>query len=61
MTRPEDSITWPVTSADSGDASHVTTGATHRGSKRLVTSSGSPRSSVNRVSAPGAIAFTVTP
>ena len=33
---PEDSMTWPVTSADGGDASHVTIGATQRGSKLRV-------------------------
>ena len=60
-TSPDDSITCPVTSAESGDASQVTTGATQRGSNRLVTSSGRPRSSVSLVSAPGAMAFTVTP
>ena len=58
---PEASMTWPVTSADCGDASQVTTGATHGGSKLPRISSGISRSSVRRVSAPGAMALTVTP
>ena len=54
ITEPVDSITRPVTPFDSVDASHVTTGAIQRGSIIFWTSSGIPRSSVIRVSAPGA-------
>ena len=53
----------PLTSAECSLASQTAIGATHFGSPDLRRSSvtGPPRSSVSRVSAPGAIAFTVTP
>ncbi|MEZ5267596.1 MAG: hypothetical protein R2789_03140 [Microthrixaceae bacterium] len=61
---PEASITRPVTADECTEASQTTTGATHLGSSAaFACSSASPmeRSSVIRVSAVGAIAFTVTP
>ncbi len=54
-------MTWPVTSAESGDANHVITGATHVGAKFWRISSVISRSPVSRVSAPGPMALTVTP
>ena len=54
-------MTWPVTSAESGDANQVITGATHVGAKFRRISSVISRSPVSRVSAPGPIALTVTP
>ena len=56
-TSPEASITWPVTSDESAEASQVATGATQVGAKPCRTSSERLlRSPVSRVSAPGAMA-----
>ena len=60
-----DGLEWhdgkPVTSEDCSEASQVMTGATHSGPNRAVISGDKVRSSVRRVRAPGATAFTVTP
>ena len=61
-TIPDASITCPVTSAESAEASQVTTGETQVGAKFAFTSSERPaRSPVRRVSAPGAMQLAVTP
>ncbi len=62
--RPETSNTRPVTSRESGLASHTTIGEMRRGAISSLSSSDAwpiPRFSVMRVSAAGAMAFTVTP
>src|SRR5207302_7402261 len=58
---PDTSMICSVTSDDSFEASQTQTGATQRGSRAAFTSSEIGRSSVMRVSAPGAMALTVTP
>ena len=54
---PADGVARVITDA----ASQTQTGATQRGSRAALASSGIGRSSVMRVRAPGAMALTVTP